>query len=189
MYLRQFNQPAAHKIPVRVVKSGPVDNSNSIQPFNQSQPNDTRRDDVKGLERTDGTDWQAMAQRLQADMDNFRKRQTRRADQAVADEKERLLHLLLAVADNLDRALKYDDQSDQSLRQGVELTYRELMRMLETEGVTRLETVGQPFTPDLHEAIAAVPGNADPNTIIEEVAAGYKLGDKLLRPAQVVVTT
>lgn len=131
--------------------------------------------------------WQDMAQRLQADMDNFRKRQTRRADEAIAVERERLLRLVLTLADNLDRALSYEDSNGQALRQGVELTQRELMRLLQSEGVTRIEAVGQPFTPVLHEAVATAPAQAESGAVIQEVEAGYKLGDKLLRPARVVV--
>ena len=137
---------------------------------------------------TPDTDWQAMATRLQADMDNFRKRQTRRAEEAIAAERERLLNLILPVADNLVRALNQAGEGDDSLHRGVELTYRELMRVLEAEGITRLETVGQPFDPNLHEAISTMPDEeSEPNTIIEEIEAGYMLGDKLLRPAKVVV--
>ena len=68
-----------------------------------------------------------------------------------------------------------------------ELTQRELMRLLAAEGVSRIEAVGQPFTPTLHEALTTVPAQAEPNTVVEEVEAGYMLGDKLLRPAKVVV--
>ena len=67
------------------------------------------------------------------------------------------------------------------------MTLRELMRLLATEGVTRIEAAGQPFTPELHEALTTIPTQAEPNTVIEEVEAGYMLGDKLLRPAKVVV--
>ena len=76
---------------------------------------------------------------------------------------------------------------DVSLRQGIELTRRELDRVLAAEGVTRLETVGQPFNPEWHEALAALPGQGEPDTIIQEIEAGYMLGDKLLRPAKVIV--
>jgi len=135
----------------------------------------------------DGPDWQSTALELRAEMDNFRKRQARRADEAAAAEQERLLRLILPVADNLARALNHDGQADAALREGVELTYRELMRSLEAEGVTRFETVGQPFDPNLHEAIATRAAEAAANTIVEEIEAGYRLGDKLLRPARVVV--
>lgn len=135
----------------------------------------------------DGLDWQSRTLELRAEMDNFRKRQARRAEEAAAAEQERLLRLILPVADNLARALNHDDQADAALRQGVELTHRELMRSLEAEGVTRFETVGQPFDPNLHEAIATRVAEAAGNTIVEEIEAGYRLGDKLLRPARVVV--
>ncbi len=125
--------------------------------------------------------------RLQADMANFRQRQQRRADEAIAGERERLLRLMLPLADNLVRALSQADQGNDALRQGIELTQRELLRTLAAEGVTRLETIGRRFDPELHEAIAVVPTAHETDTIVEEVEAGYQLGDKLLRPARVVV--
>ena len=136
---------------------------------------------------TDEINWKAKALELQAEMDNFRKRQQRRADEAIAAEKERLLNRFLSVADNLGRALAHSDEPEATLYQGVELTHRELMRLLESEGVNRIESVGQPFDPNLHEALAIMPAEVEPNTIIEEVEAGYTLGDKLLRPARVIV--
>lgn len=132
--------------------------------------------------------WQNIAAQLQADMDNFRKRQQRQANEAAGSERERLLRLLLPVVDNLSRALGHDtNNNDDSLRQGVELTYREFMRLMEAEGVTRLETVGQPFDPTYHEALAIVSSDADPDTITQEIEAGYTLDNKLLRPAKVLV--
>ncbi len=135
----------------------------------------------------DGVDWKRRALELQAEMDNFRKRQQRRAEESIAQGKERLLARFLAVADNLERALAHADDPAATLHQGVELTHRELMRILDAENVSRMETIGQPFDPTLHEALAALPTEAEPETIIEEVEAGYTLGDKLLRPAKVVV--
>ena len=139
------------------------------------------------VETSEGIEWKNQAMQLQAEMENFRKRQTRRAEEAIGTERERLLRLILPLADNLERALRYGTADDNTLRQGVELTRRELMRVLEAEGVTRLETVGQPFTPELHEAVALRPAQAESGAIVEEVEAGYKLGEKLLRPARVVV--
>jgi molecular chaperone GrpE len=188
MYSEGTGQPATRrKIPVR----GAEDNkSEEISPQSSRQSDTTGPVSTEAVTplQTNETDWQSMALRLQAEMDNFRRRQMRRADDAIAGEQERLLHLILPVADNLARALNHDDQNDESLRQGVKLIYRELMRVLESEGVTRLETVGQPFDPNFHEAVATVPANTEPDTIIEEIEAGYKLNDKLLRPARVVVT-
>ena len=133
------------------------------------------------------TDWKAQAQRLQAEMENFRKRQERRAEEAIAAERERLLALTLSVADNLSRALNQSENSD-GLRQGVVLTHRELSRLLEAEGVSKIEAAGQPFDPTLHEALATIPAaDVEPNIIVEEIEAGYMLNNKLLRPARVVV--
>jgi molecular chaperone GrpE len=125
--------------------------------------------------------------RLQAEMENFRKRQTRRAEEAAANERERLLLRVLPVADNIARALSHSQAEDGNLRQGIELINRELQRFLESEGVTPIEAVGQPFDPTLHEAIGTRPANVEPDTVVDEVETGYKLGDKLLRPARVVV--
>lgn len=148
------------------------------------------------------SNWQEKAQRLQAEMDNFRKRQERRADEAISSERERLLTLFLPAVDNLARALAHEDDVHQdgthqddahqdegieSVRLGVELTHRELMRVLAAEGVTPLETIGQPFDPMWHEALATLPAEVEPGTVVEQVEAGYRLDDKLLRPAKVVV--
>lgn len=132
-------------------------------------------------------DWQALALRLRAEMDNFRQRQMRRADEAIAAERERLLRQFLPVADNLRRALNQEKQDEATLQEGVELVYRQLMHMLGTEGVTPIEAVNQPFDPELHEAIATAPTQTEAGYVIEEVEPGYKLNGKLLRPAQVIV--
>jgi molecular chaperone GrpE len=197
MYWNSYDRPGYHKIPVRRAPVGgaspyasrPVEpiEARPAPPAEPVQPDVIKEKPVSASPPADETDWQAVALRQQAEMDNFRKRQTRRADEAIAAERERLLRSVLPLADNLNRALSYNNTADDHLRQGVELTQRELLRFLAVEGVTKLETIGQPFTPELHEALAVVPAQAEPNTIIQEVEAGYMLGDKLLRPARVVV--
>ncbi len=193
MYWDGNNYWPVRKIPVQVVEEDESASPDSakVEQLDEEvetirKPSSSVSDEVASSAAGE-PDWQALALRLQADMANFRRRQALRADEAIAAERERLLRLILSVADNLARALSHDGQSDETLRQGIELTYRELMRLLESEGVTRIETVGQPFTPELHEAVAAIPADAESGTVVEELAAGYKLGDKLLRPARVVV--
>jgi molecular chaperone GrpE len=189
MYWDERSRPG-RRIPVRVVEDEdtPVSlakQSDELIEMDRESSIPTGDDVVSPV--AGEPDWHALALRLQADMDNFRKRQTRRADEAIDTERERLLRLILPVADNLARALSHDGPGDESLRRGVELTYRELLRLLKAEGVTLIEAVGQPFTPELHEAVATVATNARAGTIVEELELGYKLGDKLLRPARVVV--
>lgn len=164
------NHSSDSETPVKVPVNG---SSNTRQPEAVSTPGESG--------------WKEKAIRLQAEMDNFRKRQIRRADDAIAAEQERLLTIFLPVADNLARALAAGSENDHSLRQGVELTYRELIRLLETEGVIPIETAGQAFDPEWHEAISSIPAETESGAIIQEIETGYKLGDKLLRPAKVVV--
>jgi molecular chaperone GrpE len=184
------NPQPVRRIPVRVVNDQDASGSQEGQPkeIDEVAESSLSVSDEVASPAMDELDWQSLALRLQADMDNYRKRQARRADDAIAAERERLLRLMLLVADNLTRALNQDGQGDEVLRQGVELTYRELMRLLEAEGVTRIEAVGRTFTPELHEAVATVVSEPQAvGTVVEEVESGYKLGGKLLRPARVVV--
>jgi molecular chaperone GrpE len=132
-------------------------------------------------------DWEAIARQMQADMENFRKRQQRRANDAIAGEKERLLRQFLPLADNLQRALSQNTDNVEALREGIELTLRQLEQTLTAEGVTRMETVGRPFDPAWHEAVATIPADTAPDTVVDEVEAGYKIDQKLLRPAKLIV--
>jgi len=197
MYWNSYDRPGYHKIPVRRAPVGGASpySSRPVEPVEArptpsaepTEPAVVEEKSVPAPSTADETDWHAVALQQQAEMDNFRKRQTRRADEAIVAERERLLRAVLPVADNLSRALSYNDTAENNLRQGVELTQRELLRFLAAEGVTKIETIGQPFTPELHEALSVVPAQAESNTIVQEVEAGYMLGDKLLRPAKVIV--
>jgi len=143
------------------------------------------------IERLDeaGTDWRATVMRLQADMENFKRRQSRRADQSTHVERERLLKQFLPVIDNLGRALNHEGQDEATLRQGLELVYRQLNRLFEMEGVSKIEAAGQAFNPQHHDAVAVLDSAAESGTVVEEIEAGYTLDDKLLRPARVVVAS
>jgi molecular chaperone GrpE len=136
--------------------------------------------------------WRDRALRWQAEMENFRKRQQRLADERILADRERLLRSLVGVADDLKRALSTDGANPESLRQGVDLTYRAMVRLLHQEGVEPIPARGQPFDPEQHEAVGTVPhqdAGAEPDTVVEVVQAGYRLGDRLLRPARVIVAT
>lgn len=115
-------------------------------------------------------------------MENLKKRMERHAEEQVEDERRRLLRDLLAVVDDLERALAH------SAGEGVRLVYQKLRRLLEREGVEEMPSaVGQPFDPYYHEAVAAVPGD-DPDIAVKEVQKGYLYRSQLLRPAKVEVT-
>ena len=142
-------------------------------------------------EPAEDVDWRDLALRLQAEMENFRKRQRRLAQSEVAAERERLLRGVLSVADNLERALANSTVgASGGLHQGVEVTYNALLQWLGQQDVERMQSRGQPFDPALHEAVSTVPragyGIAS-QTVVEVAEEGYTLQGHLLRPAKVVV--
>jgi molecular chaperone GrpE len=135
-------------------------------------------------------EWRDRALRLQAEMDNFRKRQQRLAEDQAEATRERLLRGFLTVSDDLERALDATRSDHAGLLEGVEMTYRSLRQLLRQEGVEEVEVEGEVFDPNLHEAIATVPHlevGADADTVVEVSQRGYHLNGRLLRPARVVV--
>ncbi len=133
--------------------------------------------------------WRDRALRLQAEMENFRKRQQRLANDQTEANRARLLRNFLTIADNLERALRAEGD-EESLREGVVITYRSLKQILRQEGVEQIEAEGETFDPTWHEAVGTVPyqgAGADENTIVEVIRDGYRLDDRLLRPSRVIV--
>jgi len=140
--------------------------------------------------QAEGTDWRDRALRLQAEMDNYRKRQQRLAQAQIEAERERLLKGFLRTVDNLERALEAPEGDGEGLRHGIELTHRAAVQFLEGEGVERIEAENQPFDPRWHEAVATVShngSNGGRNSVVRVVEPGYRLGGRLLRPARVIV--
>ena len=133
--------------------------------------------------------WRDRALRLQAEIENFRKRQRHLAEQQIATEREQLLRVFVRVADDLERAL--DARTDiEGLRQGVQVTYRNLMRLLNQEGVESIPAKGAWFDPALHEAVSTVShldAGVEPQRVVKVTERGYRIGDRLLRPARVIV--
>jgi molecular chaperone GrpE len=126
-------------------------------------------------------------QRLAAEFDNFRKRSAR--EQAALSERanERLVKELLPVLDDLGRALEaVTEHEEAKLEEGVRLVHRALSEVLTKEGLAEIETDGK-FDPHVHEALLSQPSDEGEGTVIEVVQKGYKLGDRVLRPARVVV--
>jgi molecular chaperone GrpE len=131
--------------------------------------------------------------RLHADFENFRRRAAKERLEAEQYGHQNLVKDLLTAVDNLDRAIAHARRSEsgdlESLLQGVELVQRDLVTALARHGVAAIEVVGRPFDPALHEAMAQAPDDSvAPNTVVEELQKGYRLRDRLLRPARVIVS-
>ncbi len=129
-----------------------------------------------------------LAQRTQADFENYRKRAAREA--ALAQERgiAKLAKELLPAIDNLDRALKAASEEQSPLTEGIKLVHTDLLSALQRVGVEPFSPEGEPFDPQLHEAVAQQPiEGAESGTVAEVFQQGYRLGDTVLRPARVLV--
>jgi molecular chaperone GrpE len=130
--------------------------------------------------------------RSRADMENYKKRIERTYADLSRSSKKELLSKLLAVKDNLERALQYGDQgatSGESVIEGVRLTQYQLEQLLAQEGVKQIEAEGQPFDPRLEEALQSVNDlNVPDHTVVQVVRKVYTYQDEVLRPAQVIVS-
>lgn len=133
---------------------------------------------------------QERALRMMAEFDNARKRAAREREEHTRYANESLVRELLPVLDNFDRALTAarNEPGAAGVIAGIDLIQRELLRVLEKFGVTPFDSVGQPFDPTRHEAIARVHAPGQPDmTVVAETARGYAMSGRVLRPAMVTV--
>ena len=128
------------------------------------------------------------ALRERAELDNQRKRLARDVDQARRFANEKLLSQLLPVLDSLDAGSQAASAEAGPLKDGLEMTLRQLLKVGADNGMTQLDPLGAAFDPEWHQAISQVPApDAAPGTVVQVFQKGYSLNDRLLRPALVVV--
>lgn len=141
-------------------------------------------------EDTRTPDWKDMYARMRADFENFRKRTERDRDDLAKFAASGVLKDVLPTVDNLARALDgAKDKKDDPFVSGVQLVYDGLVKMLADHGATPLDSVGEPFDANYHEALATLPSPDVPEgNVMTEVKRGWLLNGKLLRAAQVVVS-
>ena len=130
-----------------------------------------------------------LAQRTQAELENFRKRAARDIAVSADRAKAKLVTELLPVVDNLERALATANPEEDHLAEGVRLVHVELMRLLERNGIQAYDPAGEQFDPNVHEAISMREGENGSGLVLDVVEKGYKLGDNVIRPARVVVSS
>lgn len=129
--------------------------------------------------------------RTAADFENYKRRTAQEKDDLLKYSNARLMGELLPVLDNFQLALRTpgESQEAQNVIKGVEMIYRQMVQALEQAGMTKIEAVGQPFNPNLHEAIMQVEDDTVPeDTVVEELRAGYMLKERVIRPSMVKVS-
>ena len=126
-----------------------------------------------------------------AEFDNYRKRTLKERAELILNGGEKVLTAILPVVDDMERAIENGEKTEdpQVLREGMELIYNKLMKVMEAQGVSRIETEDADFDTDVHEAVAMVPGMGDDKKgkVIDCLQKGYKLNDKVIRHAKVAV--
>lgn len=124
--------------------------------------------------------------RLHAEFDNYRKRTMKEKADLIKFGSEKAIQGILPIVDDFERALEIVPDNE---REGIELVYHKFQTFLSQNGVKAIETIGQPFDTELHEAITTIPANSEDqkNTIVDCIHKGYTLNDKVIRFAKVVV--
>lgn len=155
-----------------------------------------QEDDVESLkealseEREKARSYLANWQRAQADFANYKKRVEQEKSEVVEFANAALVHNLLAVVDDLERAFTSlpPELREHGWIEGITLIYNKLKALLEAEGLTEIEAEGKPFDPYLHEAVQRrADGNEGEDIVVEEAQKGYKLKDRVIRPSRVIV--
>lgn len=140
--------------------------------------------------RRERDEYLELAQRTRAELENYRKRVAGEARAAALRGKAELARELIPVIDSLERAIESVEDENEALARGVGLVLEELNATLVRAGVEAYDPTGQPFDPNLHEAMSTqeAQGRTDPGTVLETVDRGYRLDGQVLRPARVVVS-
>lgn len=148
-------------------------------------------DSAVGKTLAEVADLQDQLLRTQAELENFRKRARREVEEMRRFESFRLVRDLLPALDGLERALQSADQSGdfQSLRDGIRMVQSQFHDALRSHAAEQIPADGLPFDPNLHEALSQVPSpDVEPMTILQVIEPGYRIHDRVVRPARVIVS-
>jgi molecular chaperone GrpE len=166
----------------------PLDDLASSHGAGSAEADSAQWDDLVAKLTSERDEYLDLLQRTKADFENYRKRAVRDQERLVAHAHERLVRELLPILDDLERALEAAERHEEAaLVDGVKLVRKSLCKALEKEGLAEIDADG-PFDPHVHEALLTQPGNgAESGSVLEVVQRGYRLGDKVVRPAKVIV--
>ena len=173
------------EVKIRDQAEDPVEEAISPVPPPAEEVPETRESQDEEIRRL-----QDRGLRQAAEFENYKKRSQRETEEFRKYAQETVMKDLLHVVDNLERAMesaRYGNGDIEKLMEGVDLTLREILRVMERYGVTPITSLGEPFDPTLHQALMAEESGEAENTVLHEMQRGYKMKDRLLRPALVVV--
>lgn len=126
-------------------------------------------------------------QRLQAEFENYRKRAERERTEYIEQANAALVERLLPVLDNFERALNTESSDFHSFKKGVEIIFSQFRKVLEGEGLSSIDALGEEFDPYYHEAVLTACGDYEDDTVIEVLEKGYLFKNRCLRPSKVKV--
>ena len=177
-----FIEPESVAIETEIEEPVETNNVNEETPISPTEVTPPVQEDI---------DWQDRYIRLAAEFDNFKKRTNKEKDNLVRFGNELLLKAILPIMDDLERALKVAETSENidALKQGILLVHKNFQKTLENQNIQVVETVGKPFDSEKHEAIASIPSSEEipKGNIIEEVEKGYVFHEKVIRYSKVII--
>ena len=164
------------------------------EPVDENEAAETEQEDEKSPEEKAQEEIAELKDkylRSVAEFDNYRKRTLKERAELILNGGEKVITAILPVVDDMERAIENGAKTEdlQVLREGMEIIYHKLMKVLESQGVNTIDTDGAEFDTDVHEAVAMVPGMGDDKKgkVIDCLQKGYKLNDKVIRHAKVAV--
>jgi molecular chaperone GrpE len=169
------------------VKTGHDDN---VEKEGEESEPEEELDPLEKAER-EATEWRERAMRTQAELENFRKRMTRERGEAIQYANARLFESLLPILDNFEMGLKAakNESEESMIFQGMNMVFRQVQDFLQDNGVTSLEPKGEVFDPNLHEAVEQqFSDEVEEGRIIAVLRRGFRLNERLLRAANVIVS-
>jgi molecular chaperone GrpE len=165
-----------------------IDSPPAEEEVEEPEPEAAPAPDALTIALAERDEYLDLAQRVQADFENYRKRAAREQERLVAHAHERLVRELLPILDDLERTLEAAERHEEAtLVEGVKLVEQSLRNALRKEGLREIEADGA-FDPHVHEALLTQNGDgADTGTVLQVVQRGYRVGDRVIRPAKVIV--
>src|SRR5215203_1827824 len=167
--------------------SGEEDPANEQQAMEDKESAEADPEDPLATVERERNEYLNLAQRTQADFENYRKRAAREAAAAGERAKSGIVRELLPIVDNLERAITSAEEGEQHLAEGVRLVHSELIAVLERNGIEQFNPAGDRFDPAEHEALS-VRNDGEPGLVLDVVEKGYRANGTVLRPARVVVS-